>query len=84
MRASKKAKEKDPKALSGGEKSFSTVCLLLALWDSMATPFRALDEFDVFMVRFFGDCAYGFSNCLLTSVRFLGYGEQEDQYETDA
>ncbi|KAJ3047319.1 Structural maintenance of chromosomes protein 6 [Rhizophlyctis rosea] len=49
MRASKKGKEKDPKALSGGEKSFSTVCLLLALWDAMGPPFRALDEFDVFM-----------------------------------
>ncbi|KAJ3284583.1 Structural maintenance of chromosomes protein 6 [Borealophlyctis nickersoniae] len=44
-----KAKEKDPKSLSGGEKSYSTVCLLLSLWEAMGTPFRALDEFDVFM-----------------------------------
>ncbi|KAI8819994.1 uncharacterized protein EV422DRAFT_94634 [Fimicolochytrium jonesii] len=44
-----KGKEKDPRSLSGGEKSFSTVCLLLALWESMGSPFRALDEFDVFM-----------------------------------
>ncbi|KAI9349754.1 RecF/RecN/SMC [Obelidium mucronatum] len=45
----KNNKEKDPKTLSGGEKSFSTVCLLLSLWESMGNPFRALDEFDVFM-----------------------------------
>lgn len=35
----------DMKSLSGGEKSFSTICLLLALWDHMLVPFRALDEF---------------------------------------
>ena len=40
---------KNPQSLSGGEKSYSTVCLLLALWQSMYSPFRCLDEFDVFM-----------------------------------
>ncbi|KAJ1962491.1 Structural maintenance of chromosomes protein 6 [Dipsacomyces acuminosporus] len=40
---------KDTKSLSGGEKSFTTICLLLSLWGAMNCPVRALDEFDVFM-----------------------------------
>ena len=37
-------RDKDAKALSGGEKSFSTICLLLALWDSIGCPLRCLGE----------------------------------------
>ena len=35
--------------LSGGEKSYSLVSLLLSLWDVMEAPFYCVDEFDVFM-----------------------------------
>jgi len=33
--------------LSGGERSFATVCLLMALGQSLECPFSAADEFDV-------------------------------------
>jgi hypothetical protein len=38
-----------PKNLSGGERSFSTVALLLAMWDVTTCPIRCLDEWDVFL-----------------------------------
>ncbi|KAL3792589.1 hypothetical protein HJC23_005559 [Cyclotella cryptica] len=40
---------KDVKALSGGERSFTTLALLLAIGESLETPFRVMDEFDVFL-----------------------------------
>lgn len=39
----------DVKALSGGERSYTTLSLLLALGECLETPFRVMDEFDVFL-----------------------------------
>lgn len=39
----------DMKSLSGGERSYCQVSLLLALSQTIECPFRVMDEFDVFM-----------------------------------
>ena len=36
------------KSLSGGERSFSTVALLMSFWSVTQSPFHCLDEYDVF------------------------------------
>ncbi|NXJ29006.1 SMC6 protein, partial [Dicrurus megarhynchus] len=48
-RKEEKASRSDLRSLSGGERSFSTVCFILSLWNISESPFRCMDEFDVYM-----------------------------------
>lgn len=46
---SQMSKKGNTATLSGGERSISTVILLIAIWYGTTSPFRCIDEFDVFM-----------------------------------
>ncbi|EJW83824.1 hypothetical protein WUBG_05265 [Wuchereria bancrofti] len=35
--------------LSGGERTYTSACFVMALWQAMGTPIRCMDEFDVFL-----------------------------------
>lgn len=39
----------DLKGLSGGERTYTSACFIMALWETMEAPFRCMDEFDVFL-----------------------------------
>lgn len=39
----------DKNTLSGGERSFAAMCLILSIWPFIGCPVKILDEFDVFM-----------------------------------
>lgn len=52
--ATQGTRDKDPRSLSGGEKSFSTICLLLSLWESIGCPLRCLGMY----LRFPGSDSY--------------------------
>ncbi|KAG5417961.1 smc6 [Candida metapsilosis] len=42
-------KSRTVESLSGGEKSYTQIALLLAIWQTMSSTIRGLDEFDVYM-----------------------------------
>jgi chromosome segregation ATPase len=43
------SQKQDVSTLSGGEKSFTQIALLVSIWQTMKSRILALDEFDVFM-----------------------------------
>uniref|UniRef100_A0A4W5L3A9 Si:dkey-119f1.1 n=1 Tax=Hucho hucho TaxID=62062 RepID=A0A4W5L3A9_9TELE len=65
-----KAALSDMRSLSGGERSFSTVCFVLSLWAIAEAPFRALDEFDVYMVM---SSLLIFCNNMFEQINFLSF-----------
>ncbi|CAM4835074.1 unnamed protein product [Rotaria magnacalcarata] len=44
-----KKNKRSASSFSGGERSISTFCFLIALWGSIYQPFRLLDEIDIYM-----------------------------------
>lgn len=47
--SSENFQKQDVSTLSGGEKSFTQIALLVSIWQTMKSRILALDEFDVFM-----------------------------------
>merc|ERR1712179_530178 len=59
-------------SLSGGEKSYAQMCLIASLWENMNPPFRALDEWDVFLDNI---------NRRQISRTLLGFGLRKHDYQ---
>ena len=76
-----KTAHQDLKTLSGGERSFITICFLLALGRQLLARFHCLDEFDVFMdsisqgVRICHPC----SECCMRRATFLSAGPMQEK-----
>ena len=62
----------DVNSLSGGEKSVAQMCLIASLWETMNPPFRALDEWDVFLDNI---------NRKSISRTLLGFGLSKQDYQ---
>lgn len=69
----KSGRGRQTKTLSGGEKSFSNICLLLSLWEAMGQPLRCLDEFDVFMDDVNRDVSTGMIVSVFNLLRLTAY-----------
>eukprot|EP00997_Jenningsia_sp_PLL12_P006365 NODE_290_length_1959_cov_93.966492_g242_i0.p1 GENE.NODE_290_length_1959_cov_93.966492_g242_i0~~NODE_290_length_1959_cov_93.966492_g242_i0.p1 ORF type:complete len:236 (+),score=62.91 NODE_290_length_1959_cov_93.966492_g242_i0:1153-1860(+) len=62
----------DLRSLSGGEKSFVSLALMLALWPVAESPFRCMDEFDVFMDDIYRKKAF---DLLMENCRYCKNGQ---------
>ncbi|RWS14915.1 structural maintenance of chromosomes protein 6-like isoform X2 [Dinothrombium tinctorium] len=79
----------DTRSLSGGERAYSTVGFILALWESCQAPFRILDEFDCFMDLVTRRIAM---DTFIETIKSRGLGKQYifltplslDQYDGDS
>jgi hypothetical protein len=75
--------EFDHKQLSGGERSYTTISLLIAMGANCNTPFRVMDEFDVFMDAQSRQIAINELVQDSAPLAFkLGQGHRADQLET--
>lgn len=71
----------DARSLSGGERSFSTVAFVLALWQHCGSPFKLMDEIDVFMDMVTRRVSYNalirFAQCAESPGQFIFFSPLE-------